>query len=117
MEPEVEIHPLGVTPGVVPVLPQVQPSCESCEMALHIGVFFDGAGNNKDWDDADTCSVGQGTQAFRRKESNVARLFSAYPDRPDNGYFRLYVSGVGTTFRLIGEDEPAFSCKEQTRWQ
>ncbi|HCF2456954.1 TPA: hypothetical protein NIA41_000510 [Pseudomonas aeruginosa] len=44
-------------------------------MDLHIGVFFDGTGNNQDWDDADGCEPGLGagmTQRTARKDSNVA---------------------------------------------
>ena len=97
-EPQVEIHPLGTTPGVVPVLPQVRPSCESCEMAVHIGVFFDGTGNNKDWDDADTCSVGQGTRVFRHKERYVTRVLCRW------------LSDIFDGGTLCGPEE-------QTRWQ
>ncbi|MDQ7977252.1 DUF2235 domain-containing protein [Paraburkholderia sp. SARCC-3016] len=105
----VAIHPLGPTPGIVPVLPSVIPRTEHCEIAVHIGLFFDGTGNNKDWDDGDACHDGSETQLQRRKESNVARLFFAYPDDPDGGYFPVYVSGVGTPFKPIGEDVPAMT--------
>ncbi|MFM0162448.1 hypothetical protein [Paraburkholderia sediminicola] len=81
----VAIHPLGPTPGIVPVLPTVVPRTEHCEIPVHIGLFFDGTGNNKDWNDEDGCHVGSGTQLQRRKESNVARLFYAYPDDPLRG--------------------------------
>ena len=81
----VEIHPLGPTPGVVPVLPTVIPRTEHCEIPVHIGLFFDGTRNNEDWNDEDDCHVGSGTQLQRRKESNVARLFYAYPDDPLRG--------------------------------
>jgi hypothetical protein len=103
----VAIHPLGATPGVVPVLPSVIPRTEHCEITVHIGVFFDGTGNNYEWDDGDDCHVGSGTQLQRRKESNVARLLFAYPDDPLGGYYRTYVSGVGTPFKPIGENAPA----------
>ncbi|MFL9996950.1 DUF2235 domain-containing protein [Paraburkholderia sediminicola] len=106
-EVPVAIHPLGPTPGVVPVLPTVIPRTEHCEIPVHISLFFDGTGNNKDWNDEDDCHVGSGTQLQRRKESNVARLFFAYPDDPLRGYHRMYVSGVGTPFRPIGEYVPA----------
>jgi hypothetical protein len=81
----VAIHPLGSTPGIVPVLPTVIPHAEYCEIMAHISLFFDGTGNNKDWNDEDDCHVGSGTQLHRRKESNVARLFFAYPDDPLRG--------------------------------
>lgn len=42
-------HPIGATPGIKPVLPSCAPQAHRCEMALHIGLFFDGTGNNQDW--------------------------------------------------------------------
>ena len=108
-EAEMAIHPLGPTPGVVPVLPSVIPDSSQCELAINVGVFFDGTGNNKDWDDSDPCHVGHGTQTQRRKESNVARLFFAYPEDPSRGSYPYYISGVGTPFAPIGEIEPAIT--------
>lgn len=99
----VAAHPLGATPGVKPVPPQIEPQAHRCEMALNIGVFFDGTGNNQDWVEP---GLGQ-TQLQRQKDSNVARLFRAYPDDDLNGYFSIYVPGVGTPFPRIGEDKPA----------
>ena len=61
--------------------------------------FFDGTGNNQDWVE----DGAQATQLQRRKDSNVARLFRAYPSKPSKGYFRAYVPGVGTPFSDIGE--------------
>ncbi|SIO69425.1 hypothetical protein SAMN05444172_5710 [Burkholderia sp. GAS332] len=81
----VAIHPLGPTPGVGPVLPTVIQRTEHCEIPVHISLFFDGTGNNKDWSDEDDCHVGSGTQLQRRKESNVARPFYAYSDDPLRG--------------------------------
>lgn len=107
MEENVEIHPRAPTPGVKPVLPSRIPQSDQCEMALQIGVFFDGTGNNKDWDEAGDCNAGQGSQASRKKDSNVARIFYAYPDLPENGYYPMYIAGVGTPFPPIGEVEPA----------
>ncbi|PCE27316.1 hypothetical protein BWP39_02130 [Paraburkholderia acidicola] len=107
----VAIHPLGPTPGIVPVLPSMILRTEHCEIAAHIGLFFDGTGNNYEWDDGDKCHVAAGgTQLERRKESNVARLFAAYPAAtPRGSYFRIYVNGVGTPFKSIGEDLPALT--------
>ena len=103
-----QVHPAGHTPGVMPVFPQALPRGERCELPLNISVFFDGTGNNRNWDEADSCSVGLGmTQLAYRKESNVARLFAAYPDRPELGYYRLYIEGAGTPCSPIGEDKPA----------
>lgn len=101
-------HPPGPTPGIMPFFPQCLPRTENCEIDLHIGIFFDGTGNNQDWDDADGCEPGLGmTQRMARKDSNVARLFRAYPERTGEGKFPLYVPGVGTPFPDIGEDSYA----------
>lgn len=106
-EPKVSIHPLGPTPGVKPVYPSVIPASSQCETSINIGLFFDGTGNNKDWDNGSPCHVGHGTQFERRKESNVARLFFAYPNTPAQKYYPFYIPGVGTPFPQIGEIEPA----------
>lgn len=37
------------------------------------------------------------------KHRNVARLFDAYKDNLEEGYFRHYIAGVGTIFPEIGE--------------
>lgn len=72
---------------------------EKCEMPMHIGVFFDGTGNNADWiEDGAT-----GDQKQRQKDSNVYRLYLAYPQDPYGGQFPIYVPGVGTPFPEIGE--------------
>ena len=100
-----QTHPIGPTPDILPVLPQCFLATEKCEIDLQIGIFFDGTGNNQDWDEADGCNVGLGkTQREARKDSNVARLFRAYPGRSDLGILRLYVPGVGTPFPEIGEN-------------
>ena len=100
-------HPVGHTPGIVPTFPQCTPASENCEVDLQIGIFFDGTGNNQDWDEADGCEPGLGpgvTQRIARKDSNVARLFRAYPEIEHEGKYRLYIPGVGTPFPEIGED-------------
>jgi len=73
---------------------------------LQIGVFFDGTGNNQYWDDANECAPGLvpgTTQLMARKDSNVARLFRAYPEKFTEGKRAVYVPGVGTPFAEIGE--------------
>lgn len=61
---------------------------QDCSDVLHISVFFDGTGNNKDDDDA------------LKKWSNVARIFSssAFFARSDRNCYPIYLSGVGTPF-------------------
>ena len=106
MDLEVRMHPLGITPGITPVYATRLPRAEHCELILNVALFFDGTGNNKDWDDHDDCSAPQGSQQARRKHSNVARLFAAYPDAPDRGYYPIYIQGLGTPCPAIGEDKP-----------
>ncbi|HTV87154.1 MAG TPA: DUF2235 domain-containing protein [Dyella sp.] len=106
MAMEVRMHPLGPTPGIIQALPTRIPRTEHCEFTLHIGLFFDGTGNNKDWDNADDCTKGKGTQYERRCHSNVARLFGAYPANRPKGYYPIYIEGLGTPCPAIGEDTP-----------
>ncbi|WP_211468143.1 T6SS phospholipase effector Tle1-like catalytic domain-containing protein, partial [Collimonas silvisoli] len=61
-----------------------------CEYTLNIGIFFDGTNNNRDAD------MGKDAQ------SNVARLFDAYREDPNEGFFRHYISGVGTECKELG---------------
>lgn len=110
MSEQFRTHPVGPTPGVQPLLPFCLPASENCEIDLQIGIFFDGTGNNQDWDDADGCEPGLGSgmsQRLARKDSNVARLCRAYPDKAVDGKFRLYIPGVGTPCSDIGEDNYA----------
>ncbi|CAE6962108.1 hypothetical protein R69608_06555 [Paraburkholderia nemoris] len=93
-------HPMN-TDGVTATVPTLQYSAEKCEFPLHIGLFFDGTGNNQDWAGPDYAG---GTQLQRMKDSNVARLFRAYPNARLRGYYPRYIPGVGTPFADIGED-------------
>lgn len=69
-----------------------QPVPHTCRLALKIGFFFDGTGNNLDAD--------IGTD----EHSNVARLFKAYPDDLNHiGIYAHYIPGLGTYFRDIGD--------------
>lgn len=64
-----------------------------CLQRLWISFFFDGTGNNIDAD--------QGTL----KHSNIARLFNAHlPNDVERGNYRIYVPGVGTYFRDVGDE-------------
>ncbi len=62
--------------------------CQDCSDVIHISVFFDGTGNNKDEDDAP------------RKWSNPARMWRAAEMAAPRGepIYPIYVSGVGTPF-------------------
>lgn len=77
--------------GIAPIPFKVACSPKGCEGRVQIGVFFDGTGNNfeKDIDDL--------------KHSNVARLWRAYPNSPSSGIYGLYIEGVGTPCRRVGE--------------
>lgn len=74
-----------------------QPSCTG---QLHIGIFFDGTGNN-------FIADYKNPKPLDRKHSNVVKLFNAYPSRDEDGYFRHYIPGVGTPFPEIGDSGPA----------
>lgn len=100
---KVPAHPLGATPGIEPISELQAPKAHLCEMSLHIGVFFDGTGNNQDWVEEGFSA----TQLERRKDSNVARLYQAYRDQPGEGYHRAYIPGVGTPMPEIGEFKPS----------
>jgi hypothetical protein len=68
----------------------------TCAGQVSVGIFFDGTGNNMgvDYDSR---------KPFDRKHSNVVKLFNAYPDRNQDGYFSFYIPGVGTPFPEIGD--------------
>jgi len=67
-----------------------------CSGQVHVGLFFDGTGNNKQLDY-------DSLPPDKRKHSNVVRLFQSHRDTPTAGYFRHYISGVGTPFPEIGD--------------
>jgi len=69
------------------------PPVGSCLQQLWLTFFFDGTGNNM--------AADQGTL----KHSNVARLFNVHvPDDSAKGIYRVYIPGVGTYFREVGDD-------------
>lgn len=64
----------------------------TCKQCLKVSFFFDGTGNNLDSD--------IGTM----EHSNVARLYRAHMvDDPNIGLFSLYVPGIGTYFKDVGD--------------
>lgn len=65
----------------------------SCRQRPWLSFFFDGTGNNLDADVGTT------------KHSNVAKLYRVHvKDDLVNGTYRIYVPGVGTYFRDVGDD-------------
>jgi hypothetical protein len=70
----------------------------SCAQTLHVTLFFDGTNNNDDE------ANGIWRDSVVKTHSNVARLFSAARDEPENGIFKAYIPGVGTPFKKIGEE-------------
>ncbi|MGZ8884797.1 MAG: T6SS phospholipase effector Tle1-like catalytic domain-containing protein, partial [Halobacteriota archaeon] len=68
-------------------IPKKQPSpFQDCSDVVHIALFFDGTGNNKDKDGA--------TQSW----SNVARIFHAAQSHVQLNTYPIYIAGVGTPF-------------------
>nr|WP_240935952.1 DUF2235 domain-containing protein [Halomonas bachuensis] len=67
---------------------------------LHIGVFFDGTGNNMYND----------RHLPDRDITNVAKLRNLYPDDAESGYYPIYIHGVGTI--TGGESEDGFVASE-----
>jgi Uncharacterized alpha/beta hydrolase domain (DUF2235) len=81
-------------------LPQQGSAASSCSGQVHVGIFFDGTGNNMkaDFDDPPPA---------RRKHSNVVKLFRSMPTLREAGRFSYYIPGVGTPFPDIGENTAA----------
>ena len=71
--------------------------CSKCEGNINVGVFFDGTDNNAKRDEP------------KLGDSNVVRLYKAYRMEPNEGYYSLYVPGVGTKFSEIGEEGESFT--------
>lgn len=70
-----------------------------CGGQIYVSLFFDGTGNNMDWEEP-----GLGTtQMAAGKHSNIARLYKAGIDDPENGFFSYYMPGIGTPFPEIGD--------------
>jgi len=89
-----------------------------CDTNLFIGTFFDGTGNN----------FGDSIERKDHSQSNIARLYSAYPGLSVPGvlppqtnwqsnlanydnFFRIYVPGVGTRFAQAGDSGEGFRDK------
>jgi hypothetical protein len=85
------------SPNLSPAEQLPHGDCSDCKTILNIGIFFDGTDNSRERD------------MGRLGHSNIARLYDAYNENPEQGYFRYYIPGVGTSFNEIGEFDPPFS--------
>ncbi|RDI29468.1 putative alpha/beta hydrolase family protein DUF2235 [Pseudacidovorax intermedius] len=65
----------------------------TCEKPIHVGIFFDGTNNNLERDKAEQPP----------SHTNIVTLYETFKDKPDDGYYRFYVPGVGTRFMEVGE--------------
>lgn len=78
-----------------------------CQGQIHVNLFFDGTGNNRGWNGVfvnnPPKSRSTRTQLARNGHSNVARLYDASFDEPENGLFSVYIPGVGTPFPEVGD--------------
>lgn len=76
--------------------------CQDCSDVIHISVFFDGTGNNKDADEGN------------KRWSNPARMWRAAEMAAPRGtpIYPIYISGVGTPFngpvKSVGEFRDAW---------
>ncbi|PJJ98618.1 hypothetical protein CO641_08430 [Lysobacteraceae bacterium NML91-0213] len=66
----------------------------SCTQVLHLSVFFDGTGNNREEE--------MRKPEDRRALSNIARLHDAHVDRTES-IERIYLAGVGTPCPEVGD--------------
>jgi hypothetical protein len=98
-------HPMN-TSGVECLIPTLQCHAEKCEFRINIGLFFDGTGNSQNWAGPEFSG---GTQLSRKRNSNVARLFRAYPGDELAGYYRTYIPGAGTPFDRVGDEDARIS--------
>lgn len=81
-----------------------------CQGRVHVNIFFDGTGNNWDWEGPfiGGKTRSKKTQRARNSHSNVTRLWDASFDEPENGLFSYYIPGVGTPFKEIGDSGEGF---------
>lgn len=63
----------------------------NCCRELYLSFFFDGTNNNLLRD------------RKNHSQSNIGRLFDLFPERNQEGFFKIYVPGVGTPFKEIGD--------------
>ena len=79
----------------------------SCSGQVHVGLFYDGTGNNHFWTEPNQ----QHNQKIRNKHSNVSRLWDAHLQDVKSGFFKFYMQGVGTPYEEIGDRNPAITAK------
>ncbi|MEI9535600.1 hypothetical protein [Moellerella wisconsensis] len=69
----------------------------NCSRTLHIALFFDGVGKNKDLDEP------------KGKLSNIGKLFYSFPGPEKNTnketYNAYYISGLGTPYQIVSNQE------------
>lgn len=86
-----------------------------CQGQIHVNLFFDGTGNNRDWNGVFVNNPPKTrstqTQTARNGHSNVARLYDAAFHEPENGLFKIYVPGVGTPFPEVGDNSQEGSAR------
>ncbi|MEX3962127.1 DUF2235 domain-containing protein [Paraburkholderia sp. EG286B] len=72
--------------------PKRKPGTADCSQSIWLSLFFDGTGNNFDYDTP------------KLKQSNVSRLFSSHQlENDETGRYPIYIPGLGTPFPEIGE--------------
>lgn len=80
------------TEAMTRVIPRFSADFKRCEIHLNVGIFFDGTNNNKEKD------------RKNRSHTNIARMHNLYNSDVKTGYYNIYIPGVGTVFKDIGED-------------
>ena len=65
-----------------------------CKKTIHIGIFFDGTDNNMQRD----------SDEEKKSYTNIVSLYNAYEENTVKGYYKVYVPGVGTEFKIGGEE-------------
>ena len=67
---------------------------QTCAKNIMISIFFDGTGNHKERDFS------------KGAHTNIARLHALHNSKETEGFFSIYLQGVGTPFKEIDDDGP-----------
>lgn len=67
---------------------------QTCAKNIMISIFFDGTGNHKERDFS------------KGAHTNIARLYALHNSKETEGFFSIYLQGVGTPFKEIDDDGP-----------